>query len=166
MDRPQLADDRWLVIQPLLPIVDTDHPHSQQRLLDRHVFAVLAIVLLNDLSWRAGMRYGVSATTLRYRWRQWRAAEVFTRIRSEISNLTNAGDWAWRIAAASDSRAQRALLQAESIAAAADKLAEHFAQAERDARAAEHAPRPARRAGPTPDDYRLARVAQNEFAES
>jgi hypothetical protein len=108
----------------------------------------------------------LSTTTLRYRWRQWRAAEVFTRIRTEVSSLTNAGDWAWRIAAASDDRAQRALLRAESIAAAADKLAEHFAQAERDAQAAEHASRPARRAGPTPDDYRLAQVAQNKFVES
>lgn len=154
MDRPQLTDDRWQIIQPLLPASDLDRTSNLHQLPDRCVFAVLSIVLLGDHPWKIGMRYEVSGTTLRYRWQHWRASGVFTRIQTEVTSLTDAGRWAWRIAATSDARARRIRQRAESAAANLKARAEQ---------PAEGRPAPARHGEPTLDDYRRAWVAQNAF---
>lgn len=150
---PELVEDRWLIIQPLLPPLNDGQVRSKLRLPDRSVFAVLAILLLNHRPWRDAQQYEVSATTVCNRWHGWCEAGVFTSIQREVDKRTVAGRWAWNVALASESRQERSALAREALPRQTD--------ADQAPRQKKQTPKKLTLTKPTPEERRLAWAVQN-----
>lgn len=137
--KPELTDEQWALVLPLLPQGRVRHIPRGRARSDRALFAIITLVVVREQPWSTGAVYGVHASTLQRRWAEWRDAGVFARMAATADGRTATRQWALLVARTSDERAARAGYPPAASA---------------------------RRAGPSDEDRRWAWELQNAFPDS
>jgi transposase len=107
MHEPDLSDEQWASILPLLPQGRVRHTDRGRMRSDRFLFAVIAAIVGDEQPWTTGLDYGLSARTLQQQWAEYHEAGVFARMAALADAQTAIGQWALLVAQASDKRALR-----------------------------------------------------------
>ncbi len=78
---PELADDIWAQIAPILPLVRRKTRKGRPRMNDRQAMAAIWYKLQTGCSWKSLPRDMGAGSTIHDRYQEWQAAGVFDQLR-------------------------------------------------------------------------------------